>query len=364
MRASKDCFSLLAVLAAQPRAAAAGEQQAVVSERWGRLRGPSAAAANMREARGASAKPQWQPVQGYDRALFVCILSTSAGAGLPACPPCRSPYCHAVVRGHVCAVFAGEIAGGCAAVGRDRCRTVRATCAVWLGLRAPLRLCSTDRLSGLQYGLRLRHLPEAPARCLTNLQPHSPGACCVAAAERPGFCSGPPCSAAWPGHDQVQEHHDSFVRGDPLPVEDDAGEPGVLQAGRGPALGGMTVCKLKPGCAGLCSSCAARGRACASCASLVKGQEALEGQTSPARQPADSQLHRSSKPCQSADPSRRRRSRDPAPSPHRLAGQVLRLLLRLCVPGRHHRGGAQGAVPRQRLLCLCRVSAPPCGATA
>lgn len=49
----------------------------------------------------------------------------------------RSPYCHAVVRGHVCAVFAGEI-------------------------------------------------------------------------------------AAWPGHDQVQEHHDSFVRGDPLPVEDDA----------------------------------------------------------------------------------------------------------------------------------------------
>lgn len=58
----------------------------------------------------------------------------------PACPPpapCRSPYCHAVVRGHVCAVFAGEI-------------------------------------------------------------------------------------AAWPGHDQVAEHHDAFVRGEPLPVEDDA----------------------------------------------------------------------------------------------------------------------------------------------
>lgn len=28
-----------------------------------------------------------------------------------ALPHCRSPYCHAVVRGHVCAVFAGEIAG-------------------------------------------------------------------------------------------------------------------------------------------------------------------------------------------------------------------------------------------------------------
>lgn len=49
----------------------------------------------------------------------------------------RSPYCHAVVRGHVCAVFAGEI-------------------------------------------------------------------------------------AAWPGHDQIAEHHDAFVRGEPLPVEDDA----------------------------------------------------------------------------------------------------------------------------------------------
>ncbi|EFN54932.1 hypothetical protein CHLNCDRAFT_134667 [Chlorella variabilis] len=49
----------------------------------------------------------------------------------------RSPYCHAVIRKNVCAVFAGEI-------------------------------------------------------------------------------------AAWPGHDQVQEHHDSFVRGEPLPVEDDA----------------------------------------------------------------------------------------------------------------------------------------------
>ncbi|PSC72327.1 stem-specific TSJT1-like [Micractinium conductrix] len=28
--------------------------------------------------------------------------------------------------------------------------------------------------------------------------------------------------AYWPGHDQVAEHHDAFVRGDPLPLEDDA----------------------------------------------------------------------------------------------------------------------------------------------
>lgn len=32
----------------------------------------------------------------------------------------------------------------------------------------------------------------------------------------------PSCSAAWPGHNIVQEHHDSFVRGEPLAVEDDA----------------------------------------------------------------------------------------------------------------------------------------------
>lgn len=35
-------------------------------------------------------------------------------SALRALPHCRSPYCHAVVRGHVCAVFAGEIAGAAA----------------------------------------------------------------------------------------------------------------------------------------------------------------------------------------------------------------------------------------------------------
>jgi hypothetical protein len=93
----------------------------------------------------------------------------------------RSPYCHAVVRGHVCAVFAGEIAGEAAGE------------------------------SG----------PAAVSCCMHSCMPHAP--------PPPRFCKPnthalpiPSPSSAWPGHDQVAEHHDAFVRGEPLPVEDDA----------------------------------------------------------------------------------------------------------------------------------------------
>lgn len=47
--------------------------------------------------------------------LLQCFLSSRPTWIACPCCCCRSPYCHAVVRGHVLAVFAGEIAGGHAA---------------------------------------------------------------------------------------------------------------------------------------------------------------------------------------------------------------------------------------------------------
>ncbi len=69
----------------------------------------------------------------------------------------RSPYCHAVVRGHVCAVFAGEIAGGANALSNLGC-----TCAVQGGHRvcscqAPSMCWSISACAPL-----LPHRPSSP----------------------------------------------------------------------------------------------------------------------------------------------------------------------------------------------------------
>jgi hypothetical protein len=106
---------------------------------------------------------------------------------------CRSPFCHAVVRKNVVAVFAGEIAGeptqlASRALLLSSGRRCQHTCLGWLPWLHGCALPSTV------YACPPRPCP-APLRCLP---------------------------AAWPGHDQVAEHHDSFVRGEPLPVEDDA----------------------------------------------------------------------------------------------------------------------------------------------
>jgi len=45
--------------------------------------------------------------------------------------------------------------------------------------------------------------------------------CSLIALQAP-TCPASCAAAAWPGHNQVAEHHDAFVRGEPLPVEDDA----------------------------------------------------------------------------------------------------------------------------------------------